>query len=294
MYRTIRASAISFKPAKWDRDGNADKMEAFFVEASRDDPDLIVTTEGALEGYVINDVLERPELEERVYEVAEPIDGPYVRRFQALAKKLKTCLVFGFAELVGSSVYNTAVFIDHRGQISGKYHKTQFAEGTVDSCRFNCVGKTLRAFDTPVGRVGIVICNDRWNPMITRTLVLDGARLILIPSYGSKNRNQNETVLARARENGVPIVNANVGMNLIVSKGEIVAYKWGNDEITTADIEVPAAPSTEAARAYEAEYMALQGPEMERRYGETLKRLRGEDNAVELAQAGGLVVGTGR
>ena len=294
MYRTIRASAISFKPAKWDKDGNADKIEAFFVEASRDAPDLIVTTEGALEGYVINDVLETPELEERVYEVAEPIDGPYVRRFQALAKNLGTCLVFGFAELVGSSVYNTAVFIDHRGQISGKYHKTQFAEGTVDSCRFNCVGKTLRAFDTPVGRAGIVICNDRWNPMITRTLVLDGARLILIPSYGSKNRNQNETVLARARENGVPIVNANVGMNLIVSKGEIVAYKWGNDEITTADIEVPAAPSTEAARAYEAEYMALQGPEMERRYSETQKRLRGEDNAVELAQAGELVVGTGR
>ena len=294
MYRTIRASAISFKPAKWDKNGNADKIEAFFVEAAKEDPDLMVTTEGALEGYVINEVLERPELEERAYEVAEPIDGPYVRRFQALAKNLGKCLVFGFAELVGSSVYNTAVFIDHRGEISGKYHKTQFAEGTVDSCRFNCVGKTLRAFDTPVGRVGIVICNDRWNPMITRTLVLDGARLILIPSYGSKTRNQNETVLARARENGVPIVNANVGMNLIVSKGEIVAYKWGNDEITTAEIEVPAAPSTEAARAYEAEYMALQGPEMERRYEETLKRLRGEDNAVPLAQAGELVAGTAR
>ena len=276
MYKTIRASAISFKPAKWDKAGNADRIEAFFVEAARDNPDLIVTTEGALEGYVINDVLERPELEERVYEVAEPIDGPYVRRFQALARRLETCLVFGFAELVGSSVYNTAVFIDNRGEISGKYNKTQFAEGTVDSCRFNCVGKTLRAFDTPVGRVGIVICNDRWNPMITRTLVLDGARLILIPSYGSKTRQQNETVLSRARENGVPIVNANVGMNLIVSKGEIVAYRWGNDVITTAEIEVPAAPSTQAARAYEAEYIALQGPEMERRYEETLKRLRGE------------------
>ena len=291
MYRTIRASAISFKPAKWDKAGNAGRMETLFVEAARDDPDLIVTTEGALEGYVINDVLERLELEERVYEIAEPLDGPYVRRFQALAAKLGKCLVFGFAELVESRVYNTAVFIDHRGEISGKYHKTQFAEGTVDSCRFNCVGKTLRAFDTPLGRAGIVICNDRWNPMITRTLVLDGARLILIPSYGSKTRQQNETVLARARENGVPIVNANVGMNLIVSKGEIAAYRWGNDVITTAEIDVPAAPSTDAARAYEAEYVALQGPEMERRYEETLKRLRGEDNLVVLAQAGEPVAG---
>ena len=292
MYRTVRASAISIKPAKWDKAGNADKIEAFFVEAAKEDPDLIVTTEGVLDGYVINEVLEHPELEERVYELAEPIDGPYIRRFQALARKLSTCLVFGFAELVDARVYNTAVFIDHRGDISGKYHKTQFAEGTVDSCQFNCVGKTIRAFDTPVGRVGIVICNDRWNPMITRTLVLDGARLILIPSYGSKGRNQNETVLRRARENGVPIVNANVGMNLIVSNGEIVAYRWGNDAISTADVEVPAAPSTDAARAYEAEYVALQGPEMERRYDETMKRLRGEANVVELAQAGELVSGT--
>ena len=56
------------------------------------------------------------------------------------------------------------------------------------------------------------------------------------------------------------MVEANVGMNLIVSKGEIVAYKWGSDQITTAAIEVPAAPSAAAARAHEAEYLALQAP----------------------------------
>jgi predicted amidohydrolase len=292
MYQTVRASAVSIKPKKWDKVHNADKMEAFFVEAAMYDPDLIVTTEGVLEGYVIDDVLRHPELEERVFEIAEPMDGPYIRRFQALANKLKTCLVFGFAELDEAHIYNTAVFINDQGDILGKYHKTQFAEGTVASCRFNCVGHTLRAFDTPVGRVGIVICNDRWNPRITRTLVLDGAQLILIPSYGSKNRGQNETVLRRARENGVPIVNANVGMNLIVSKGEIVAYRWGNDAITTAEVDVPVAPSTEAARAYEAEYLALQGPEMERRYAETMKRIRGEDSLTELAQKGQLIAGT--
>ena len=78
--------------------------------------------------------------------------------------------------------------------------------------------------------------------------MLDGARLLLIPSYGARDRRQNQTVLARARENGVPIVEANVGMNLIISKGEVVAYKWGVDRITTADIEVPALPSTEGCQ----------------------------------------------
>ena len=128
--------------------------------------------------------------------------------------------------------------------------------------------------------------------MIARTLAVDGARLLLIPSYGSKAKAQNETVLARARENGVPIVEANVGMNLIISKGEVVAYSWGNDVITTAEVDVPEPPSTESALGYEREYLAVQGPESATRYRETLKRLRGERNRVELAERGELVSGT--
>ena len=103
-------------------------------------------------------------------------------------------------------------------------------------------------------------------------MVLDGANLILIPSYGSKSKAQNQTVLARARENGVPIVEANVGMNLIISQGEIVAYKWGNDQITTATVEVPKPPSEENARLSEQIYLQQQQIEMEKRYQKTISK----------------------
>ena len=273
MYNSIKVAAISIKPQKWDKAANADKMEAFFVEAAKEQPQVILTTEGVLEGYVVMEVIENREMVERLLDVAEPIDGPYIQRFQQLAKKLGICLCFGFAERIDDEAYNCAVFIDHTGEICGKYHKTQLAEGAHSSWSFNRIGKTLRAFDTPIGRAGAVICNDRWNPMIARTLVLDGARLILIPSYGSKSKGQNEAVLARARENGVPIVEANVGMNLIISKGEIVAYKWGNDQISTAVIDIPEPPSQKVARRAEQEYLQLQGPEMEKRYQKTMERL---------------------
>ena len=273
MYNSIKVAAISIKPEKWDKAANADKMEAFFVEAAKEQPQVILTTEGVLEGYVVMEVIEDRETAERLLDIAEPIDGPYVQRFQQLAKKLGICLCFGFAERIADEAYNCAVFIDHNGEICGKYHKTQLAEGAHSSWNFNRIGKTLRAFDTPIGRAGAVICNDRWNPMIARTLVLDGARLILIPSYGSKSKGQNEAVLARARENGVPIVEANVGMNLIISKGEIVAYKWGNDQISTAVIDIPEPPSQKVARRAEQEYLQLQGPEMEKRYQKTMERL---------------------
>ncbi len=50
MYNQVRATAISLKPAKWDKAGNADKLEAFFVEAAQDKPDVMLATEGVLEG----------------------------------------------------------------------------------------------------------------------------------------------------------------------------------------------------------------------------------------------------
>ena len=200
MYRPVNVAAISMKPAKWDKDCDADKLEALVRKAATQNPDLILATEGVLEGYVVMDVIEHPEKAQAMLDIAEPIDGPYIKRFQRLARELGTSICFGFAERIGDEVYNAAVFIDGSGQICGKYHKTQLAEGTDGSWPFNRVGKSLRAFDTPLGRVGIMICNDRWNPMIARTLVLDGARLLLVPSYGSKRRWQNQAVLARARE----------------------------------------------------------------------------------------------
>ena len=285
MYNRIKVTAISMKPKKWDKPHNADTVEALFREAAMDKPDLVLTTEGVLEGYVVTNVIEEPERAEAMLEIAEPIDGPYIRRFRELAKELGTCLSFGFAERIGREVYNAAIVIGPDGEICGKYHKTQLAEGTHDSWSFNRIGKTVRAFDTPVGRVGVLICNDRFNPLIARTLVMDGAQLLLIPSYGSKTRDQNQMVLARARENGVPIVNANVGMNLVISKGEAVAYKWGNDQITTAYIDVPTMPSTSAARSMEREYLERRGPKMEANCRNTMKRISSEREQAEPAAA---------
>ena len=273
MYESVEVATISFRPAKWDKAGNADRMEELFVRAAQKKPRLILTTEGALEGYVVMEIVEGRATAEAMLEVAEPIDGPYIRRFQKLARTLNTCLAFGFAERIGDEAFNCALFLDQEGEICGRYHKVQLAEGTHPSWQFNRVGHRLRAFDTPIGRAGFVICNDRWNPDIARALVLDGARIILIPSYGAKTKRQNQAVLARARENGVPIVEANVGMNLIISKGEICAYQWGNDQITYGVVDIPAAPGAEAARQAEQDYLAAQTPEMERRYERTLERV---------------------
>ncbi len=257
MFTRIKVAAINFVPWKWHPDWNADKLELFFIEASRRGAELVVATEGVLEGYVVYDAIHFPALRKTMLEIAEPIDGPYVKRFRNLARRLKTRFVFGMAERrKGGDVYNTTVFIDGSGKICGIYNKMQFAEGYEQSWSFNRLGTRIRAFDTPMGRCGMLICNDRWNPIIARTLVLDGARFLCIASYGENSEAQDKAVLARARENGVPILLANVGRNLIISKGEIVALDARTDTITITEIEVPAPCSRQAARALEKQFLS--------------------------------------
>ena len=70
MYRSVSVSAISLKPTKWDKASNAEKLEAFFVEAAKDSPQLILATEGVLEGYVVMDVIEGKAPPEAMLDIA--------------------------------------------------------------------------------------------------------------------------------------------------------------------------------------------------------------------------------
>lgn len=274
IYHSIVASALSIKPTKWDKAQNADKLEAFIREAARERPDVIVAPEGFLEGYVVMQVVRDPSKADAMRALAEPLDGPYIQRFRSVARLLKRNICFGFAERRDDGIYNCAAFIGSDGELCGTYRKTQLSEGTHPSWDFNRVGRRLRGIDTPIGRVGVLICNDRWNAHIARTQVMDGAQVLLIPSFGSRKRAQTEAVMARARENGVPVVEAAVGVNLIISKGEVAAYTWGVDRITTARIDIPAWPAPTLANEMERTYLAGQDAEMLRRHRHMMEELK--------------------
>lgn len=271
-FRRVRVAAISMKPQKWCKDRNAARLESYFRSAAKKGAELAVAPEGVLEGYVVMDVIRNPARAPEMAGIAEPLRGRMVGRFRTLARELGICLAFGFAEKVGDGVYNTALFIDQRGRTCGVHRKTQLSEGYHDSWYFNRLGRRLRAFDTPFGRAGFMICNERWNPQIARALVLDGARFLMIPSFGHRAKDQDAAVTARARENGVPIVEANVGLNLIISKGEVVARRCEENRLTVATVDIPAAPSRRAAGALERAYLKLASERMAERLHGTLQR----------------------
>jgi N-carbamoylputrescine amidase len=265
---TIRVAAISFEPQKFNLEANTRRLEQRFREAHQGGAKIAVAPEGALEGYVVNEIIAGKESAERMKDVAIDIDGPVIQRFQKLAEELSLCLVFGFAENTKDGVYNCGVFIDQTGRLRGKYHKMQFAEGYDESWWFNRLGDKCRAFDTPYGRCAILICNDRWNPQLARIAALDGAQFLVIPSFGSTSTKQDDAVLGRGVENSIPVIEANVGVTLIVSENRIAAVDREREHITFAEIVVPDARPVEATARDEEEQQFLLW-----RAGEMPKRL---------------------
>jgi predicted amidohydrolase len=273
---TIRVAAISYEPQKFNLTHNADRLEQLFRDAQQGGARIAVAPEGALDGYVVNEIIAGQEAADRMKEVAIEIDGPVINRFQKLAEELKMCLVFGFAEKVGDDVYNCAVFIDHAGQVCGKYHKMQLAEGYDESWWYNRLGDRCRAFDTPFGRCGILICNDRWNAQLAKITALDGAQFLVIPSFGSTGTKQDEAVLNRAVENSVPVIEANVGVTLIVSDNQIAAVDREKEGITWAEITIPDPRPVETALrdAEEQRFLLWRAEEMPKRLEKRMRQVK--------------------
>ena len=91
-------------------------------------------------------------------EVGEKVPGPTTARLGELARKTGAYVVAGLYERVGSAVYNTAVLIDRRGQLAGKYRKVylpreEFEGGLTP-------GMDYPVFETDFGKIGIMICWD--------------------------------------------------------------------------------------------------------------------------------------
>ncbi|MBN1908187.1 MAG: carbon-nitrogen hydrolase family protein [Pirellulales bacterium] len=213
----IRTAGLIFQPAKWDKDENTRRLDIAIRKAQKDGAQLVVTPEGALEGYVVNEVIratgeKRQELTDRFNTLAEPIDGPHIRHFQELCKELNIHLVLGFLEADEGKTYNTAVVIGPEGKIIGKYRKTHFAQGYShgdkkgDNPPSYTRGTEYPVFDVGSAKMGVMICFDRRVPKVARRLVENGAQIIVNPSYGMSGDKNRRYISDRAKETGVPVL----------------------------------------------------------------------------------------
>ncbi len=109
------------------------------------------------------------------------------------------------------TVHNAAVFIGPDGGILGAYAKTHLFTGeTVGNSGWVTPGDEVFVVDTPLARLGAVICFDGDYPELARILAVQGAEVIVRPSALLRSADIWElTTRARAYDNHVHLVAAN-------------------------------------------------------------------------------------
>lgn len=247
---TIAAAAAPF-----GRDLHASyaTIAALIEQARAAGTQLLVLPEAALGGYV-----------ETLHGDTEPPpaldpDGPELKTVMELAKDMVVCV--GFCEDGGDGVrHNVAACVSGDG-LHGFHRKIHMP---LDEGRFTTPGDRLAAFDTPVGRLGMLICYDKAFPEAARTLTLDGAEVLCFLSAWPRSATNAAPDLtedrqwrraelwdrSRAAENSLVVASANqtgrfgrlafLGGARVVNPGGDVVAATGPEPglaITTLDLQ---------------------------------------------------------
>ena len=175
---------------------------------------------------------------------AELIPGPSTEQLGQAAKKNNIWVVASLNEQVGGVVYNTAVLIDRKGRLAGKYRKIHLPrEEWKKGVR---PGDEYPVFETEFGKIAIQICYDWFFPEPESIFALRGAEIIFAPTWGNTLPDEDgcvngETVFrVRARDNGVYMVpSVYDGNSLIIDPmGRILTSSNGKQGIFWAEIDL--------------------------------------------------------
>jgi len=112
---------------------------------------------------------------------AEPVPGPVTNRLSDWARKHGCYVVAGLKTKTNGRVYNSAVLIDRKGEITGQFNKMHPTEGELQE-GIVPGGVDPPVFQTDFGVIGIQICFDvNWWDNWKR-LKEKGAKIVFFPS----------------------------------------------------------------------------------------------------------------
>jgi len=255
---TVRIGAVAANFGR-DLDFDLQRVATLIEHARRDGAALLVLPDAALGGYLAD--LRHPDPES--LPPALPLDDAHVREVASLAAEMVVC--FGFCEADGDKRYNSALCVTGDG-VLGSHRKVHQPAG--ESIAY-APGTGFRAFDTPVGRIGMLIDYDKTFPESARALAVDGAEIIaalsawptsitnraprmaqdrqsrLFDLYDQARAAENQVVLASSNQTGALGGMRFLGQAKVVGPGgDILARTWSKAGIAIAELDVAAEIAT--------------------------------------------------
>jgi predicted amidohydrolase len=216
---------------------------------------LLVLPDAAIGGYLAD--LRHPD--PAALPPALKTDDPLLEQVAQMAGEMVVCV--GYCEADGDRRYNAAICLTADG-VLGRHRKVHLPAAEIAAY---AAGDTFAAFDTPVGRIGMLIDYDKTFPESARTLAVDGAQIVAclsawpasITNQAPKLAQDRQSRLfdlydcARAAENQIVVVSSNqtgavggmrfLGQAKVVGPaGNILARTWAKAGLAVAELDVAA------------------------------------------------------
>jgi predicted amidohydrolase len=179
MNKPFLFATAQLAPAFLNLEAGIDKACQWIAKAGKEDVKILVFPETWLPGYPIwldsspeAALWGHPpakEIFQRLIENSPEIPSPLIARLCDAAAGARLTLVMGLHERDGNTLYNTMLYISEAGKVAGIHRKLvptyteRLVWGRGD-------GSTLTVIDTPVGRLGGLVCWEHWMPLARQAM----------------------------------------------------------------------------------------------------------------------------
>jgi NAD+ synthase (glutamine-hydrolysing) len=214
-----------------DVGGNAQRVIDVAAEArDRLQADLVLFPELALSGYPPEDLLFHKGMKRQVAAAMERVHGEV---------KGVTVMV-GYPDYTDDTIYNAAALI-RDGKLLANYHKQELPNYLVfDEKRYFKQGQESCVVELNGIRVGLLICEDIWEPAPARAAKAAGAQLLVVingsPYSLHYQRRREDIARARIKDTGLPIVYVNMlgGQDELIFDGGSFAMNAAGEVVQRA------------------------------------------------------------
>jgi nitrilase len=181
----VRVAVVQAGSVLFDTARTLDKLATLTAEAAGGGARLVVFPEAFVGGYpkglgfgarMGSRTPEGREEFRRYFDDAVEVPGPATELIGNAARDHGLYLVVGAVERAGSTLYCTALFFGPDGSLLGKHRKImptameRLVWGQGD-------GSTLPVIDTPVGKIGAVICWENYMPLLRTAMYAKGVEV---------------------------------------------------------------------------------------------------------------------
>jgi len=192
---TVRAAVVQAAPVAFERERTVEKVALLTDEAADRGADLVVFPEAFIAAYprglsfgavVGHRTPEGREEYRHYWDSAVDVPGPTVDALAGIAARRAVHLVIGVIERDGGTLYCTVLFFAPDGRYLGKHRKLMPTAAERLVWGFGD-GSTLPVFDTPLGRLGAVICWENYMPLLRMAMYAKGIQLYCAPTADGRD-----------------------------------------------------------------------------------------------------------